>query len=57
MNTHDENFLQGCYFFLSALSAERKKKKRLGVLCDFAVKITAQVKQFPAPAEFTVHGR
>jgi len=33
INTHNENFPKGCYFFLSALSAERKKKLKLSVLC------------------------
>jgi hypothetical protein len=33
MNTNNENFPKGCYFFLSALSAERKKKLKLSVLC------------------------
>jgi hypothetical protein len=29
---NSENFPKGCCFFLSALSAERKKKERLSVL-------------------------
>jgi hypothetical protein len=30
---YNENFPKGCCFFLSALSAERKKKLKLSVLC------------------------
>jgi hypothetical protein len=33
INTHNENIPKGCCFFLSALSAERKKKLKLSVLC------------------------
>jgi hypothetical protein len=33
INTHNENFPKGCCFFFSALSAERKKKLKLSVLC------------------------
>jgi hypothetical protein len=33
LNNNNTNIPKGCYFFLSALSAERKKKLKLSVLC------------------------